>query len=133
MFLINVVLSPLIPDKTLWATSKDRNKPTGNIVNSILRLMEKCSKVEALNLNEPKNPQRWDRFESILQNFIFVIQVISLLAIHGNVFSPIYYLKYFLVDFVLKINLKPLDEIDSQFFDDGKEFIHINGWYFENK
>ena len=47
-------------------------------------LMDKCSKVEALDLNEPKNPQRWDRFESILQNFIFVIQVISLFAIHGN-------------------------------------------------
>ena len=77
-------LSPLIPGETLWATSKDRNKPTGNIVNSILILMDKCSKVEALDLNEPKNPQRWDRFESILQNFIFVIQVISLFAIHGN-------------------------------------------------
>ena len=84
MFLFNVVSSPLIPGKTLWATSKDRNKPTGNIVNSILLLVDKCSKVEALDLNEPKNPQRWDRFESILQNFIFVIQVISLLAIHGN-------------------------------------------------
>ena len=36
---------------------------------------------------------------------------------------------------MLKIYLKPLDEIHSQFFsdDDEKEYIHINGWYFENK
>lgn len=83
-FLFKVVLSPLIPGKTLWATSADRNKSTGNIVNSILVLLDKCSKVEALDLNEPKNPQRWDQFESILQNFVFIIQVISLFAIHGN-------------------------------------------------
>ena len=42
-------------------------------------------------------------------------------------------LNLYLVEFLLKINLKPLDEIAEQFFDDDKhEFIHINGWYFEN-
>ena len=76
----------LIPGKTLWATSKDRSKPTGGIVNTILLLMEKCSKVDAVDLNEPKNQKRWDRFESILQNFIFGIQVISLFVTHGNEF-----------------------------------------------
>ena len=80
---------PLIPSKTVWATSKDRSKPTGNIVNSILLLMEKCSKVEASDFDEPKSQKRWDRFESILQNFIFGIQVISLFATHGNGFLPI--------------------------------------------
>ena len=86
----------MIPSKTVWATSKDRSQPTGNIVNAILLLMDKCSKVEALDLDEPKSQTRWDRFESILQNFIFGIQVISLFATHGNGFLPIYYLKIFI-------------------------------------
>ena len=87
-------LCQLIPVTTLWATSKDRSKPTGNIVNAILLLVEKCSKVEPLYLHEPKNQKRWDRFESALQSLIFGIQVVSLFATHGNGFLSLIISKF---------------------------------------
>ena len=75
---------------TIWANAKDRTKPPGKFVWAFLTLKEKCLKIEPKNnqdsvgpFDEPTNKdfkQKWDSFESSLQNIIFGLQTIGLLA-----------------------------------------------------
>ena len=82
------MVSLSIPEKTLWAGSKDRSKQPGAIVNAVLLLREKCSKVENLQFSDDfhatKNHVKWDAFEQLLLYVIFAIQIICLAATHSK-------------------------------------------------
>ena len=79
---------------TIWANAKDRTKPPGNFVSAVLNVKEKCLKIEpnanhdALeSFDEPSEKvfrQKWDSFELIIQNIIFALQTIGLLATHSK-------------------------------------------------
>ena len=79
---------------TIWANAKDRTKPPGNFVSAVLKVKEKCMKIEPNanqdsleSFNEPSEKvfrHKWDSFELIIQNIIFALQTISLLATHSK-------------------------------------------------
>ena len=79
---------------TIWANAKDRTKPPGNFASAVLIVKEKYMKIEP-NANQDslesidERPekifrQKWDSFELIIQNIIFALQTISLLATHSK-------------------------------------------------
>ena len=75
---------------TIWANAKDRAKPPGQFVDAILKLKDKCMKIEPEANQDSLEPKltdfrkNWDCFELILQNLIFGFQTIGLLATHSK-------------------------------------------------
>ena len=79
---------------TIWANAKDRTKPPGKFVNAVLIVKEKCIKIEPSanqdslqSIDESSEKvfrQKWDSFELFIQNIIFALQTISLLATHSK-------------------------------------------------
>ena len=76
---------------TIWANAKDRTQPPGKLVSVVITLKEKFMKIEPkTNQDSSDEPiekefrRKWDSFELILQNIVFALQTICLLATHSK-------------------------------------------------
>ena len=79
---------------TIWANAKDRTQPPCKFVLAFLTLKKKCMKIEPKTNQDSLEPfdepsekdfrKQWDSVESILQNIIFAMQTICLLATHSK-------------------------------------------------